>query len=63
MSKPKHKFVIRYKSGAEVRVRADELAVAWDTARGVATEMKWNNMRPRPLAIALANVESVWQVA
>lgn len=56
------KFVIRYKSGAEIHVQADELTVVWDTSLGRAVEMKWANMRPRPLAIGLMNIESVWEV-
>ena len=62
MNKPKYKFVIRYKSGAEVRVAADALTVKWDTVDGRAVEVSWNNMQPRPLAMGLANIESVWQV-
>lgn len=62
MAKPKYAFIIRYKSGSEVPVRADKLSVKWNTTHGVATEMTWTNMQPSPMAIGLSNIESVWQV-
>ena len=63
MSKPQHEFVIRYKSGAEVKVRADTLSITWNTAEGIAAEAQWENMQPNPLALGLVNIESVWEVA
>jgi hypothetical protein len=62
MDKPKYRFVIRYRSGIEVPVAADALTVKWDTSAGQAIEVSWDNMRPRPLAMGIANIESVWQV-
>lgn len=61
--KPKHAFVIRYKSGAEVHVRADKLSVATNRVTGEKVRMEWVNMKPHPLEIGdLSDIESVWQV-
>lgn len=60
MSKPKYGVVIRYKSGAEVRVRVDDLDVHWDRSTGQVTKFTWENMQPNPIMIGLHSVESVW---
>lgn len=63
MSKPKHKFIIRYKSGTAIAVRADKLSVAVSRMSGQKTEIQWQNMQPRPMEIGdLSDIESIWQV-
>lgn len=60
MGKPKHRFVIRYQSGAEVPIRADGLTVT--SISGAPTRIEWDNMWPRPMVLGIHNVESIWQV-
>lgn len=55
-------FIIRYRSGAEMRVTADSLEMKWEKATGDVVEMKWETMRPRPIYVGIANIESVWEV-
>lgn len=64
MSRPKHAFIIRYKSGTSVVVRADKLSVTVNRLSGEKVKIEWANMQPRPLEIGdLSDIESVWQVS
>lgn len=63
MAKPEHEFVIRYKSGAEVTVRADALILKRNTYDDELIEATWRNIQPAPMFIGLKSIESIWQVS
>ena len=55
-------FLIIYKSGATVKVKADKLIVTRNIASGEITKLDWANMKPRPLALGINEVSAVWEL-
>lgn len=62
MIAPRHKVIIRYKSGQEQTVRTDEFKVERNTFSG-ALSVTWGpTTQPAPMYMGVDDIESIWQV-
>jgi len=61
MFRRKHVVEIIYKSGMILRVRCEDFTVKFNAFNAVQS-VQWVGAKPRPLHLALDQVESIWQV-
>lgn len=60
---PRHKIIIRYKSGQEQIVRTDDFKVERNTFNG-ALSITWGaTTQPVPMFMGVDDIESIWQVS
>lgn len=53
------KYTILYKNGTKVRIRADRITFSQYTSG--RTELKWENMNPKPILIDVDSIASIFE--